>query len=434
MSFFESTEELIASFRVGDARVRGYRLALSEVTQSELGIESNRVGSPYAPLEVASLTGGSFVLEWSDGNVSKGAVSRAPVEALREVLTSAYEGRYEDPDDAVFPREEQPPEIDLYSPEAAEAATGHRPEALPELLGTLRAVADELGVRVLDASARAACSRRLVASSGGFRSDGESTYTSFSVAFDSLVWDAHSSRGCFSLDEVRSLAQWTGEDYQGLRSGSEEAPRGRCRVLLHPRVSEQFLGTYLFSNLSGAAVANGRSCFSIEDFKRAERRFREDFSLKSNPLRPMGTGSFRCTDEGVVAREVEFVREGRLVTPVLGLKYAQRLGLPPAPLAAGFDGYAVGLETSRSRESVMEAGGEVVVVHSVLGLHTQDTVRGEYSVLAPQGILYRDGRAMGRVSATLNGSFFDNLRSEDLETVQFDGFRCPGLLLTTELS
>ena len=37
-----------------------------------------------------------------------------------------------------------------------------------------------------------------------------------------------------------------------------------------------------------------------------------------------------------------------------------------------------------------------------MGLHTQDAVRGEYSVLAPQGALYEEGRCRGRVSTTLN--------------------------------
>ena len=61
-------------------------------------------------------------------------------------------------------------------------------------------------------------------------------------------------------------------------------------------------------------------------------------------------------------------------------------------------------------------------------------MRGEYSLLAPQGVLYEDGAAKGRVTTTLNGSFFSDLKSADLALVDFDGFTCPGLMLKIELS
>ena len=54
-------------------------------------------------------------------------------------------------------------------------------------------------------------------------------------------------------------------------------------------------------------------------------------------------------------------------------------------------------------------------------------------MLAPQGVLYRDGRPCGRVSATLNGSFFEDLASAELKLVRFPGFAGPeGLLVGVE--
>ena len=77
---------------------------------------------------------------------------------------------------------------------------------------------------------------------------------------------------------------------------------------------------------TGGAVANGRSRFDGDDFKSGRRVFREDFSVETRPLVPLSLGSFGFTDEGVPAREVTLVENGRLVTPALGLKHARRLG------------------------------------------------------------------------------------------------------------
>ena len=67
-------------------------------------------------------------------------------------------------------------------------------------------------------------------------------------------------------------------------------------------------------------------------------------------------------------------------------------------------------------------------------MHTQDAVRGEYSLLCPQAVLYEGGRAKGRVKATLNGSMFDDLRSPEFRLVRFPGFDLPGLAMPVEVS
>ncbi len=434
MSFFNDVERAVKGFSAGNVRVADFRLSLVETVQSGLGIGSNRRGSPYEPLTVSDAAGGSILLSFTDTTVSRGSLTRAPLAALEEVLMSAYEGRYEDPDVADFPADCEVPELGLLSSECADIAAGKNALALPQALEVMEGVRDECGARLLDASVRAVHIRRRVVSSGGFRGEGESTRTAFSVAFDSLAFDGHESRSPFPLEEVLRRSRWTAADYRALSEDSSEKPSGKTKVLLHPRVAESFLRTFLFASLSGAAVANGRSRFNIEDFREGRAAFREDLGIRTKPLVPMGVGSFRFTDEGLVARDLELVSSGRLVTPVLGLKYARRLDMEPTPVPGSMDGYEFASEGSVGAEEALAEGGPLVLVHSVLGMHTQDPVRGEYSVLAPQAVVYADGRPKGRVSTTLNGSFFTDLKSSELSLVTFEGFACPGLLLEIELS
>ena len=72
--------------------------------------------------------------------------------------------------------------------------------------------------------------------------------------------------------------------------------------------------------------------------------------------------------------------------------------------------------------------GRGVLVLSLLGLHTQDTTRGDFSISAPQTLAV-DGGALGAgVKAVLTGNFFEVLRDPELSFVTFEGFRTPGLL------
>ena len=434
MSFFEDVESAVKGFESGGVRARDFRLAMAETVQSALGIGSNRRGSPYEPLTVSDASGGSMLVRWSDGLVSRGSLTRAPMSALQDVLQSAFEGRYEDPDVVTFPEAADLPEVELFSEETARIAKGELPQALPEMLSVLEGVREQCGARLLDASARAVRIHRKVITSGGFRGEGDSTSLGFYLGLDSLAFDGFDSRTPLSAEEVGRRAAWTAADFTALEKEAEAPPRGKTTVVLHPRTAESFLRTFLFGSLSGSAVANGRSRFSLGDFQTAKAAFREDFSVKTRPFVPMGVGSFLFTDEGLVAREVDLIRDGALVTPLLGLKYAHRLGMAPTPTPGSIDGYEFSLATRMTREEALSGPGRRVLVHSVMGMHTQDAVRGEYSLLAPQGVLYEDGDCRGRITATLNGSFFEDLRSPDLCLVDFEGFSCPGLMFDVGLS
>jgi len=434
MSFFDAVEQAVRGFECEGTRAQDFRLAMAETVQSALGIGSNRRGSPYEPLTVSDAAGGSMLVRWSDGLVSRGALTRAPAAALAEVLRSAFEGRYEDADVVDFPEEAAVPGIELYSEETARIAGGENADALPQVLEILEGIRARSGAKLLDASAQAVRIRRRVVTSRGFRAEGESTRTVFWLGLDSLAFDGFESRTPFAAEEVGRRAAWTAADYAALKPEAGNAPKGPTTVVLHPRTAESFLRTFLFGSLSGSAVANGRSRFSREDFESGRIAFREDFSLVTRPLIPMGVGSFSFTDEGVLAREVELIRDGVPITPLLGLKYARRLGMDPTPAPGSIDGYEFTLDTRVSREEALFGPGRCILVHSVMGLHTQDPVRGEYSVLAPQGVLYEDGTCQGRVTATLNGSFFEDLRSAELSLVDFEGYACPGLKLLVELS
>lgn len=432
--FFDMVEREVRDFRREGLSVADYRISAVETASSRLGVENNRAGSPYAPLSSSLLMGGEFLIRWTDGQISRGALSRAPATELRLILESAFAGRYEDEEAANFPVPTEVPDVPLASSGVERVARGESPEVLPSILGLFEEARQRHGAKLLSGSVSATWARRRLVSSAGFRAEDFATVFGWGAGFDSLLWGGDALRVLPEMDEVRERLDEMGRDFQGLRDEADETPTGETVVILHPQVAESFLQTFVFSNLAGGAVAGGRSRFGKEDFVERRRVFREDLRISARPLVPLSIGSFRFTGEGLPARDFDLVRDGRLITPSLSLRHARRLKMEPAPAPSAIEGFEIALADRTDREAALAGDDTIVLVHSVLGMHTQDSARGEYSLLASQACLYRDGLPRGRVAVTLNGSFFDDLRSSELSFVRFPGHLCPGIRLTCQLS
>jgi len=62
-------------------------------------------------------------------------------------------------------------------------------------------------------------------------------------------------------------------------------------------------------------------------------------------------------------------------------------------------------------ESLLEECQDALLVCSVLGMHTQDPVSGNFSLAAPEAIVVKGGEMLGSVKAVISGNFFDALNS-----------------------
>lgn len=146
------------------------------------------------------------------------------------------------------------------------------------------------------------------------------------------------------------------------------------------------LGQFILPNFSGLAVLEGQSAFSRERFQNNELVFNQEITLVIDPLIPLERGSYLITVEGVPAKQTELVRSGKLQTPYLRMKDARRWHTKPTGIPQGTAGLYL---THREEKPWLEALAQVkdgVLILSVLGLHTQDPVSGEYSLSAPQSM------------------------------------------------
>jgi PmbA protein len=109
------------------------------------------------------------------------------------------------------------------------------------------------------------------------------------------------------------------------------------------------------------------------------------------------------------------------------------MGLAPTPLPSSADTmHLEGPPCLPLDEALQRADGGAMVL-SVLGVHTQDSASGDFSLSAPQALVIRSGRLAGRMRGTISGNLFDLLNSDDAQFVEVEGEHTPGLLLRCRL-
>jgi PmbA protein len=79
-------------------------------------------------------------------------------------------------------------------------------------------------------------------------------------------------------------------------------------------------------------------------------------------------------------------------------------------------------------EDVIKNIADGVIVHSVLGIHTQNPVTGQYSLAAPHSLRIVNGEITGKVDIKISGDFWEILRSEETETALSDMYNYPYLI------
>jgi PmbA protein len=426
--------QAIASFRREGASIRAWSVYGAETRRLTLGTRDRETGGPHAPLHLAESFGARFLLVWNDGLVSAGEIDRSEIgDGVEAALARARGAAYDDPDAAQVLGPQAMPEVALHDPGAARIASGET-GPLAARLARIRERVDARGFRTWSGSMGASESRARIVTSAGLDAAVAATSWGWSASFDGELADGFRGRAEEPLHDFDARLRRLEDLVTRLGRPGERAPSGLRTVILHPHVVESFVLALLLENLDGASVAHGESHFRASQFRSDDPVLREDLTLRVDPLDPLKAGSYRFTTEGVPATACAYVERGNLVTPVLNLKYARRLGLRPTATPHEYDTlHLEGPDPLPLEDAILEADGGAVVLH-VLGVHAQDATSGDFSLSAPQALAIEKGRLGGRVRATLSGNLFAALRSEALRLVRFEGHTTPGLMVECRLS
>jgi len=419
----------LASFRGDGAAVRDWSLLATESRGLTFGVKDRELGNPHAPLALEESGDVRYRLVWSDGRVSRGNLERRQIEGdLSETLGYARAAAYDDPDAAWVLGSRPMPEVAMLDDDAAALARGDT-GLLADRLERVRSRIEREAIRTWSGSFSAHDSTARVLTSAGLDAQARGTVVGWHVVVNGEIGDGFSARRAEAEAAFEARLERLLELARRLERPGPTIPAGARPVLLAPRVVEAYVLGTLLENLSGPTVAHGEGHFRREQFGSGHPVLREDLELRLDPLQPLRRGTYRFTAEGVPAAPCVFIERGRLVQPLLDLKYARRLGLDPTPLPLGLDTLHFAGSPPLALPDALAAADDGVLVLSVLGVHTQDDGSGDFSLAAPQALGIRGGALAGRLRGTLSGNLFRLLSDGGLRFVAFEDEPTPGLLL-----
>jgi PmbA protein len=426
-------ERRVTAFRHEGLRVTNYRIELIDVSRLSLGIQDGIVAGVYSPLRRVDSRSLSLFLEWSDGRVSLASLSGLRPSSVDEVLEASQAARYEDEDARVFLGPQPVAPVALHSAETV-ALYKENLDYLYAIVSLLTKTAEAEGVSNLSGAISAFDSSVTLKTSKGLALDSKSTNFSYYYNFDGILGDSHEWRSPFTLQEIENHVSVTLKSYRWLRRKPAGADGGHTAVIFHPNLIDELLQHYILSNLHAQRILHGQSPWSLGAFREKERVFRRDITLTMDPTVPLSPGSYLFTAEGVPAKQEVYIRDGCLQTPIVGLKYSQRMGMPPSCPPASRYSLRVGHGGAIDFETAARGVSRCFLVFSALGMHTQDRISGNYSLLSPRSLYISEGEIQGPVSVSINGNFFENLNDEEMTFVAFGGYSSPGMRVDASVS
>jgi PmbA protein len=413
-TFTEQLTELLRRAEQGAwadvPKLRGWRFDLAHGRSVSLSIVDNKLGSVYGPATARDSLSGGLYLIWDDEKRSNASIDRLTVPEFEERLAEWRASAYTD-ERAPDIRQPDPtyPEVEMYDPQIETLVRGDT-ELLFKILKTgYDELIGQSGVEFLDAGSSASSSIRHLRNSRGLDISYPGTYFSYSFYADSLYGNGYGKRRLAPEEELNRILKDVRETTAYLKQeGAFEANPSGNRIVLDTGLTASFIGQYIGSNLSGSGVANRQAAYSLDDFKANKQVIREDISLVIDGTRPFEPSASRVTSEGIAGGRGFMVEKGKLITPALDLKYAGITGFAPTP------GGSMYLELDdggvrQSMDELVKGVDKGLLIYSVLGMHTQDSTSGRFSLSAPRCLVIQNGEVKGKVKVTLNGNFFDNI-------------------------
>lgn len=412
-----------------DLAIDQWRLVVDTGTSTELGLKENHMGGPYeAPNRVTGTRGEAYIV-WKDGRVSSGTVDRTTLENLAEDLSLWRQAAYEDEFAAEVLGPQPIPAVPLFNADVAEMVA-ERQDPLFALLERVRKELPAFEVDRVSGSVTVSSSCRHLITSRGLDHVSEGTSFGAYADADHRVYDTLSLRRPPTEDEVVAMIRQVGETNRLLRKEAK-LTAGLQPVVFWPFIAEAMLNKYVLANLDGQRVLNGQGAFGLEQFTGREGVFHPSFSLAIDPLQPLSPGAYELTREGVPAQKLTLIDQGKLQTPLLDLKHAKKAGLVPTPFPRG--GSSLRIQgPSRPFDELVKGLERGLIVYQILGLHTQDSARGNFSLTVSQGLVVENGEVLGHAKAIIAGNFLQAMR-EGIQLGSVPGKEMPALQILADV-
>lgn len=396
--------------RTDDLKIKDWSFSFNEGHGISAGLDNNKIGGPYSAPSVNESYGGSAYIIWSDGQISHGNINPRALEDLGTALKSWRNVSYTDPDAPEIPEPQPMPDnLKINDDSIVKLITEDSTYLFDILEFYNKELAKKDYTQTISANANAGFEHTNIMNSKGLSVEWDETGMTTSAHVNNIYGDSYSRRNMVKRKNLNQIIKEV-DKYLIHTTNQVKVRSGNMPIILAPDMLGAFLGKFLLgSNLAGSKVANNQSLYSIDDFKIQKQIFDEKINIIQDGLKDYRLNTAPCDNSGIPAKKQYIIANGRLMTPFMGIKYAQKLGIPPTSVGS------VGLEIEPTTPygRIIKELNYGLIVYSVLGMNTQRSKEGQYSLTVGQGLLVEDGEIKGKIEpAVMSGNFLDALKDK----------------------
>lgn len=400
--------------RTDELRIEQWHFTFNEGQAISLGLDNNEIGGPYTPPSTHDIYKGSVYIRWADGRVSDSIIDTFTLENLDASIKEWKTTSYQDIDaHEVIQPLPMPTGLKIKDDNVVNLITKDSSYFFEILNYFNENLKKKDYTKTVKGQVSAGMLCSIIMNSKGLNVGWEGTSMSVYASVNDICGDNYAERNMPEKKDLNKILKEI-DRYMMHTKNVTQIKSGKMQVILTPGTLGQFLEKYVLEEMDGETVTN-QSVHSLEDFKAKKQVFNEKINIVIDGLSDYSLSTQPCSGEGVPSTKSYLIANGRLITPILDLKYAKKSGMPPTPPGE------IDLDVAMAPYSKMIKGlGYGLIVYDVLGMHTQDSKSGEYSLAVDQGLLVENGKIQGKIkSATIKGNFFETLKDKKTKFAEY---------------
>ena len=409
--------------------IKDWQLYSNITNAIEAGFVEKELGMIYTPIQIANMHSLDYLVKFNNGHIAQGSVNPhlfTDVAQIMAIIKSTATPLSSAPNLAQIDASYEPPT--LSDAHVSDVVANH-PEAIVDL--AQKFMHSQLAYKLanLEGQVRIKSNNLKFANSSGAQLESHETGSSYFAEYNAEVGVYENSVSMVKTSDLERFALLA-EYAKALKQPKIKLKDGNYKVVFDPGYGFGLLDTFILKNISGSQVEAGVGRFAKSDFTSHKPIAHPKFDLSIDQTLPLNTDSFSFNKEGIVGQKFDVIRAGKLTEPICNLQSAQKLGITPRALSSLA---AAQLEGQKYQEFI-KTNSTFILILSVLGLHTQNEVLGNYSLPSPSALYFEDGKLVGPVSCIITGDMFAKLMSPELGFVQLDAYNKPSLYFDSDVT
>lgn len=288
----------------------------------------------------------------------------------------------------------------------------------------------------LTGSTNVSISELYVRNSEGFNDNYSISNSNIFIEADNIYGVSESSRKLYSKDDVDFIIKDIKEyiPYYNKKAKKALFKNGKIEVIIPYSELTNLINFFILGNISAESIDINQSAFSIEDIKSEKKIMRDDFTFTIDNTKDYKSGSHKFSSVGNPAGRRDIIKNGKIKSPIIGLKYAKKFDIEPTPDILSEESLEIGNGKTIDVHEAYKNIKEGIIIDGVLGLHTQDHTSGLYSLNCQSSLFIKDGEIVGKGNVIINGNFFQDLLKDDFMFIKYPKKDSPGAKYTMDVT